>query len=103
MNNILLNDIPQMDFYRTLDKRTISLSFSPQSTDPQNIFFTMKYTSNVKYKFVFFFQNMTQKVAKKFHIFYVTCIFVTRLAFPRGKAFSLLPHSILPLLHDTFS
>lgn len=50
MNNILVNDIPQMDFYRTLDKMIISLSFSPQSTDPQNIFFTMKYTFNVKDK-----------------------------------------------------
>lgn len=60
MQRFLVNDIPQMDFYRTSDKMFISLSFSLQSIDPQNRFFIIKWTFCVRDCGFFFSENCTK-------------------------------------------
>lgn len=80
MQRFLVNDIAQVDFYRRLEKMIISLSFSLQSIDPQNTFFTIKQTYCVKDNYYFFFpqkiaQKLTIKKPKNFHIF-ISCIFL---------------------------
>lgn len=78
IKRFLVNDVLQMDFYRRLDKMIISFSFSLQSIDPQNIFFSPLNThfcvrELVVYLSIYFSENCTEMDnLKKISYFNVT-------------------------------